>query len=237
MALGGTAIAATGGTFLLGKPNAATSKTSLSAPISGKALQLTNTSKGAGATALGLNVASGHAPFAVNSGVKVANLNADKLDRQDSSAFARNGSERWHEVAAGGPPGFNDQGDCQWSNFDPIGHNTAAFLRDSAGFVHLRGMVKAKDRNSADKCGFSGTSDQLIFNLPVGYRPGLREVEIALSNGQLARVNIDGPAPSAALGAGSVSVEFPATTTNAKQWLSLDGISFRCHPAGASGCP
>jgi hypothetical protein len=87
MGIGGTTYAATGGNFILGKSNSASSKTSLSAPISDKALQLTNTNTGAGATALGLNVASGHAPFTVNSGTKVANLNADKLDGIDSTGF------------------------------------------------------------------------------------------------------------------------------------------------------
>src|SRR5690349_8163638 len=86
-ALGGTTYAATGGNFILGKPNSASSTSSLTAPVSGKALQVNNTSGGAGATALGLNVASGHAPFTVNSGTKVANLNADKLDGVDSTGF------------------------------------------------------------------------------------------------------------------------------------------------------
>ncbi len=89
VALGGTTYAATGGNFILGKPNTANSQTSLTASPSfaGKALQLTNTNTGAGATALGLSVASGHAPFTVNTGTKVANLNADKLDGIDSSGF------------------------------------------------------------------------------------------------------------------------------------------------------
>jgi hypothetical protein len=69
--LGGGAYAATGGNFILGNPNTASSKTSLSAPISDKALQLTTTNTGAGATALGLDVASGHAPFMVNSDTRV----------------------------------------------------------------------------------------------------------------------------------------------------------------------
>jgi hypothetical protein len=85
--LGGMSYAATGGNFILGKSNTASSTSSLSAPVAGKALNLTNTSTGAGATALGLNVAAGHAPFTVNSGAKVANLNADKLDGTDSSGF------------------------------------------------------------------------------------------------------------------------------------------------------
>jgi hypothetical protein len=92
LVLGGGAYAATGGNFILGQSNSAGSKTSLSAPIADKALQLTNTSTGAGATALGLSVASGHAPFTVNSGTKVANLNADKLDGINSTGFVSSSS-------------------------------------------------------------------------------------------------------------------------------------------------
>lgn len=55
--------------------------------VDGKLLTLENTSTGANATALGLNVASGRPPLVVNSGTKVANLNADSLDSHDSSYF------------------------------------------------------------------------------------------------------------------------------------------------------
>lgn len=84
VALGGTTYAATGGNFVLGQANTATTQSSLSASIAGKVLQLTNTSTGTGATALGLNVPKGETPFTVNSGTKVANLNADKLDASPS---------------------------------------------------------------------------------------------------------------------------------------------------------
>jgi hypothetical protein len=89
IALGGTTYAATGGNFILGQSNSASSTTSLTrtGANTGKGLQVTNNSTGAGATALGLNVAGGHAPFTVNSGTKVANLNADKVDGQDASAL------------------------------------------------------------------------------------------------------------------------------------------------------
>jgi hypothetical protein len=89
VALGGAGMAATGGNFILGKTNSAMSTTSLSAPLGGKALQVSNASTTAGASTLGLNVASGHAPFTVNSAVKVANLNAAKLDGIDSTGFVR----------------------------------------------------------------------------------------------------------------------------------------------------
>jgi hypothetical protein len=84
---GGTAVAVTGGNFLLGKSNSASSKTSLSVSIANKALQVTNSSTEAGAAALGLTTASGHPPLIVNSGTKVKNLNADELDGQDASAL------------------------------------------------------------------------------------------------------------------------------------------------------
>jgi hypothetical protein len=87
VALGGTTYAATGGNFILGKPNSAGATTSLSAPVAGKALQVTNASTSAGATGLGINVATGHSPFTVNSGTKVVKLNADQLDGIDSTGL------------------------------------------------------------------------------------------------------------------------------------------------------
>jgi hypothetical protein len=90
VALGGVGIAADGQSLILGKSdNSAAHKTGLTAPVNDKALQLTNTSTGTSATALGLTVASGHAPFTVNSQTRVANLNADKLDGVDSGGFLR----------------------------------------------------------------------------------------------------------------------------------------------------
>lgn len=69
----GTAYAATGGKFILGSSNSATKTTTL-----------TN-SRG---TALSLKSKAGTPSLAVNSSAKVTNLNADKLDNLDSSAFA-----------------------------------------------------------------------------------------------------------------------------------------------------
>ena len=96
--LGGMSYAASGGNFILGQSNSASSTTALTrtGANAGKGLQVTNASTSAGATALGLNVASGHTPFTVNSGTKVANLNADKLDGLHSTAFLQSGA------AAGG---------------------------------------------------------------------------------------------------------------------------------------
>jgi hypothetical protein len=72
---------ATGGNFILGKANSAGAVSKLTATVAGPALQLVNQSGASGATALGLNVASGKPPLKVNAAAgKATNLNADKLD-------------------------------------------------------------------------------------------------------------------------------------------------------------
>ena len=93
VSLGGTAYATTDGKLVLGRSNDATTQTALAAPVAGPALQVSNASGGAGATALDLNVAAGHPPLTVNSSSKVTNLNADQLDGIDSSGFYAAGSK------------------------------------------------------------------------------------------------------------------------------------------------
>lgn len=74
IAMSGTAIAATGGSFILGKVNAEKTMSSL---------------KNTAGIPLSLQALSGFAPLAVNSSEKVSNLNADLLDGVDSSQFVR----------------------------------------------------------------------------------------------------------------------------------------------------
>ncbi|CAA9481032.1 MAG: hypothetical protein AVDCRST_MAG12-1506 [uncultured Rubrobacteraceae bacterium] len=84
-----TAIGATGGKFILGKANSATTVSKLTASIAGPALTLVNNSTNAAATALNISVAPGQAPIKVNEEAGTAtNLSADKLDGRDSSEFA-----------------------------------------------------------------------------------------------------------------------------------------------------
>jgi hypothetical protein len=135
-------------------------------------------------------------------------------------------TEAWHEIGAAGEPGFNDSGFCSWTNFDPTNFATAAFARDRHGIVRLKGRVKAVDGSG---CNFGAPEDQLIFTLPPGYRPEKRDAEPVLTNFAFGRVNVD-------VG-GQVSVDPPTTETNARVWLSLDGIAFRCLPSGTNGCP
>ena len=166
-------------------------------------------------------------------GAKVNNnsLTGDDVDENSLNLAAEN----WHEIGAAGEPAFSNSGFCTWKNFDAI-HNSAAFLRDRHGFVHLKGMVDAEDV-VVDGCDFAFASDRRIFTLPDGYRPAVREVHVSISNSALARINVDGPG-AGGQGPGAVSVEAPPTTVaDAKEWVSLDGITFRCAPSGSNGCP
>lgn len=87
-----SALSATGGNFILGKSNAARTVSKLTANIANPALQLANNSTGAAATALNLTVAPGQPPLKVNEAAgKATNLDADKLDGQDSGELAPRG--------------------------------------------------------------------------------------------------------------------------------------------------
>ena len=83
-ALAGTGV---GARFDLGKVNTVDAVTSLVGNVAGPSFQIDNNSTGTGATALDLQVEPGKAPMSVNSDGRVANLNADKVDGQDSGAF------------------------------------------------------------------------------------------------------------------------------------------------------
>jgi hypothetical protein len=133
-------------------------------------------------------------------------------------------TEAWHVVGAQGEPQFTNFVGCEWSNFDSS-HQSAAFFRDASGVVHLRGLVKA-----GAGCDFVSyfLSHPVIFSLPEGYRPEQRDIHAVIANNQLGRVNVD---PS-----GEVRVDNDLAPNNAKSFLQLDGISFRCHPPEANGC-
>jgi len=102
-------LGATGGNFILGKANSAGAVSKLAVSIAGPALQLVNQSTASGATALGLNVASGKPPLKVNATAgKATNLNADKLDGLTSAQLAGTGNSAYRGgssvCGAGGAP-------------------------------------------------------------------------------------------------------------------------------------
>jgi hypothetical protein len=152
-------------------------------------------------------------------------------------------AEGWHEVGAPGEPGFNSTTTCSWSNATSAGevnefgqYNPAGFLRDRHGFVHLKGLVDADDVGDGCEWAFLDT-DLLIFTLPQGYRPDKREVHVTSTNFDLGQVVVEG-ATFPIFGEGGIAAQPPLQTeANAKEWISLDGISFRCAPSGVNGCP
>lgn len=88
------------GVFNLGVTNTVNAITTLVSGAAGVGpagpmLRIDNNSTNAAATALELLVEPGKAPMKTNSGTKVTNLNADRLDGQDSTTIGR---ERWAVV-------------------------------------------------------------------------------------------------------------------------------------------
>ena len=83
-ALAGTGV---GATLNLGKINTVDAVSRLVGSVAGPSLKVDNNSAEAPATALELQVEPDKAPMKVNSDRRVANLNADKLDGQEASAF------------------------------------------------------------------------------------------------------------------------------------------------------
>lgn len=149
-------------------------------------------------------------------------LGAEQID--ESSLFD---DEDLRLVGAQGQPEFRDQGDeCPWSNYDDQ-HPPAGFFRDQLGFVHLQGFVKATSEGGGCSYALGGDS---IFSLPQGYTPAKPSAFPVISNHHAGRVNVD---PG-----GLVGVDPDMITVNDIQtYVTLDGITFRCAPSGANGCP
>jgi len=84
------AFAGNGDPWILGQLNSATAITRLAGGggVDGPMLGVTNNDTGSDDTALDLNVQSGEPPMTVNSQTRVTNLNADRLDGMNASAFA-----------------------------------------------------------------------------------------------------------------------------------------------------
>lgn len=83
-----TGLAATGDRFILGKANSAGTVSKLTSAAASPTLQLINKGTTVAATALNLDVPSGHAPLTVNADAGTAtNLSADELDGRDSTDF------------------------------------------------------------------------------------------------------------------------------------------------------
>jgi hypothetical protein len=87
VALSGAGYSATGGNFILGKSNNASSQTRLVTTLNGAAFRVDNASTAASATGVTIATNAARPPLVVTSSAKVARLNADKLDGLDSTQF------------------------------------------------------------------------------------------------------------------------------------------------------
>jgi hypothetical protein len=100
-AVAGTGV---GGLLNLGEKNSVNAGTTLTGKVAGSQLQVTNASTKSGATGIGIRVAAGRPPLAVNSDAEVANLNADLLDGHGASAFLSAKGTAVNSAELGGNP-------------------------------------------------------------------------------------------------------------------------------------
>ncbi len=101
-------------------------------------------------------------------------------------------------------------------NFEPTTTEHVGYYRSPAGFVHLKGTALQCNPDSG-----------VVFFLPAGYRP-LERVYFFGQNPNTREPVVVDISSNGEIFTGLPNVEAP---------VSLDGISFRCGPAGGAGCP
>lgn len=179
----GTAYAATGGTFILGRANGASTTTSLS---------------NGGGTALSLGGGAGKPALAVNNTVKVPRLNADLLDGLDGSQLQR-------RVSGTCLPGFSVRAispagavTCDDQQASIVSDDSA--IDEASGTSPGFGVAVCPDGYVVVGGGFQvGTSD----TSPVGIADVARPVTFQAPDGSVAEIyvvslrNVDGSAYTA----------------------------------------
>jgi hypothetical protein len=176
-----------------------------------------------------------NASHAANSDEAMHAANSDQLGGLPATAFVRpsdpitagdlNGTYGAPAIKSPEPFQAGPFGNCTpedaWDNYNsaPGNNSTLGFYRDPFGRVYLRGTIKCP----------TTPSPSVITLLPPGYRPvdtenfatpdqaGIAIIFVTPVGGHVSWVGGDNP------GAGG--------------YLELDGISFRCGPAGQNGCP
>ena len=117
------------------------------------------------------------------------------------------------------PPGDS------WQDLDPSLETEVGYYRDPLGRVFLQG--------TATKCG-NPPSGNSIFTLPPGFRPApRRQIHPTLAGGgSFGDFGVVIVAPNGSVEA--VAGNFSASSSG---FIGLNGLSFRCAPSGANGCP
>jgi len=153
---------------------------------------------------------NGETRFYNNSSVETAVLNNNTGDLQldgdltVSSAGSTIAQETWTAPTL----------EINWSNYGGD-YVEAGYMKDSMGFVHIRGMLDC-----------NGAGDH-IFTLPVGYRPASRLIFVVLyyDNGTYRPGRLDIYGASDATYPGEVHILYPSTVASV-DWVSIEGITF-----------
>jgi hypothetical protein len=141
-----------GAIFNLGQVNAVNGQSRLTGSTGGASqLAVVNTSDAAGATGIGISVANGKPPLAVNSTTKVGKFNADLLDGDDSTAFQKRVSPLCDNGTAITKIGPNGGVDCSTAfiegmNALPQSGNTAF---ENFAEVPMRVLLECRDGGSS----------------------------------------------------------------------------------------
>jgi hypothetical protein len=212
------ALSASGGNFILGRANGATTTSKLTASVAGPALTLVNQSTDSAATALNLSVDAGNAPVKVNAAAGTArNLSADELDGKDASEFYAQGSKVVDSAHA-------DQADSASSASD----TDTLDGQDSTDFVSGSGSVTYIDERFSDPDGageLKGLSNLVSVPGAQIYAACLQQssgVELLLDKGNVSELGLwrdDGDAnPTARTLAQSEQVSSPVSGVDRVIW-------------------
>jgi hypothetical protein len=125
---------------------------------------------------------------------------------------------------AGAPPAPETTHDIDLGNngFLGGGHDVPQYFRDLSGVVHLTGVIRAP-------IGGYGAGTTWV-TLPDGYRPAAELAFVAYP----VTDTVNAVRFTVVKATGAVT---SYTFANAGDYLGLDGVSFRCAPSGANGCP
>ena len=121
------------------------------------------------------------------------------------------------ECSGGTPPGWYD---FQNATIGVPNNNEASWSRDRFGIVHLHGTVTRCNTSSTTIStipDFTGSQPQNIEHLVATTQTGFGSITVT-ADGQINAVN------------GSFE-------DAAGNWISLDGLTYRCGPSGQNGCP
>jgi hypothetical protein len=173
-------MAGVGDAILIGLKNVGSAETEIQGSESGPLVRFDN--KHSNGNAARFEVTSGNSPFTVNSGKKVTNLNADKLDGKSSSFYMQQGTivtveADWHPWHAGPDDFVKSPFGAEWTA-DP---------------EYISQTLTAPERTGGDRYGLEkvefciGGPDNLVADASLVYAP----IDFAIDLGGRVDVSLD----------------------------------------------